>query len=418
MPQTQDNSSTSNGISLFEAFGIELEYMIVQKDTLNVLPITDKLFFDFVHEYVGDVVHGPISLNNELAAHVVEFKTTEPAKTLTGLPQLFNTEIFAVNKALESYKACLMPTAMHPWMNSLTEMRLWPHGCSEIYDTLHRIFDCRGHGWANLQSTHINLPFADEEEFVRLHAAIRLVLPLIPTIAASSPFADGEATGLHDTRLETYKHNAKRIFSVTGHVIPEACRSYQDYHTLILNKIYRDLEPYDHEGVLRYEWVNSRGAIARFDRGAIEIRLVDVQETPIMDLSVAATLTELVRALVQESWAPLETYHAFGPERLKVLLDRGIRLGEDALIDDIEYLKLFGWKSSRPCSAKELWKELLGGTLPLPPEYQTAMQLILSEGTLATRIAKAVGPNVNKSALNRTYSRLCQCLASGESFLP
>ncbi len=67
---------------------------------------------------------------------------------------------------------------------------------------------------------------------------------------------------------------------MSGLVIPEVIQSIQDYHDIILNRIYRDMASVDPEGVLRYEWINSRGAIARFDRNAIEIRLVDVQESP------------------------------------------------------------------------------------------------------------------------------------------
>ncbi|HAL85576.1 MAG TPA: hypothetical protein DCM31_01010, partial [Deferribacteraceae bacterium] len=37
--------------------------------------------------------------------------------------------------------------------------------------------------------------------------------------------------------------------------------------------MYRDIAPYDPECILQEEWLNSRGAIARFDRKAIEIRL-------------------------------------------------------------------------------------------------------------------------------------------------
>jgi len=284
MQPTQENST--HMLSLFQAFGIELEYMIVNRNSLQIQPITDQLFYHFSQEYTSDIIHGPITLNNELAAHVVEFKTTDPAKDLRVLPELFGSEIRAVNDVLQSFDACLMPSAMHPWMDSLTEMRLWPHGSSEIYDALHRIFDCRGHGWANLQSTHINLPFADEGEFVRLHAAIRLVLPLIPSIAASSPFADEKATGYRDARLNTYKSNQRKVPSVSGFIIPEVIQSLQDYQDIILNRIYSDMASEDPEGVLRYEWINSRGAIARFDRNAIEIRLVDVQEAPIMDISI------------------------------------------------------------------------------------------------------------------------------------
>jgi carboxylate-amine ligase len=414
MPQIKDNEMTSRTLSLFEAYGIELEYMIVDEVSLNILPITDKLFFSFANDYVSDIVDGDISLNNELASHVVEFKTTEPAAELKGLGDTFHHHIQKVNHALKPFHARLMPTAMHPWMDPLKEMVLWPHGCSEIYDTLHRIFDCRGHGWANLQCMHINLPFANEEEFVRLHAAIRLVLPLIPSIAASSPIADGRITGFKDTRLKTYQNNQKKIFSVTAYVIPEAIRSLKDYQDVILNRIYKDMETYDPQGVLRHEWINSRGAIARFDRNAIEIRLLDLQETPVMDLAIASAITQLIKMLAEEKWCPMESYHSFSPDRLKNILDEQIKHGENARIDDSDYLKLFGFQNS--CTAKELWNHIIHH-LKIPLEYQRPLQIILKEGTLASRIQRVVGDNPSKSTLKETYEHLCSSLSTGNPFI-
>jgi hypothetical protein len=90
-----------------------------------------------------------------------------------------------------------------------------------VYEAFDRIFDCRGHGWANLQSAHLNLPFSDAEEFGRLHAAIRLLLPILPALAASSPVMDGRLTGRVDSRLDVYRHNARRVPQVSGRVVPE-----------------------------------------------------------------------------------------------------------------------------------------------------------------------------------------------------
>ena len=112
--------------------------------------------------------------------------------------------------------ARLMPTGMHPWMNPRAETVLWPDDGSSIYESYDRLFDCRSHGWSNLQSMHINLPFADDEQFARLHAATRLVLPLLPALAASSPVVDGKPTGLMDYRLEAYRTNQARMPSITG----------------------------------------------------------------------------------------------------------------------------------------------------------------------------------------------------------
>ena len=88
-----------------------------------------------------------------------------------------------------------MPSGMHPWMQPARETRLWPHESGPIHRAYDALFDCRRHGWANLQSMHVNLPFGEDltpdGEFARLHAAVRLVLPLLPALAASTPHHNG-----------------------------------------------------------------------------------------------------------------------------------------------------------------------------------------------------------------------------------
>src|SRR5690606_32858155 len=138
---------------------------------------------------------------------------------------------------------------------------------SEYYEAFDRIFDCRGHGWANLQSVHLNLPFDGDDEFGRLHAAVRLILPILPAIAASSPIMDARITGTLDNRLSVYRANARTLPIVSGRIIPGPVHTRADYEREVLDAIYRDLAPHDPDGTLRHEWVNARGAIARFTRG-------------------------------------------------------------------------------------------------------------------------------------------------------
>src|SRR5262249_20775901 len=185
-------------LHLCQGFGVELEYMIVDADSLHVLPVADRVLHSVAGEYVNDVERGAITWSNELALHVIELKTTEPAPHLDGLCASFEESIGEINERLAPLKGRLMPTAMHPWMEPDREMRLWPHDYSPVYEAFNRIFDCRGHGWANLQSVHLNLPFANDKEFARLHAAVRLLLPLLPALAASSPVVEGRPTGFLD----------------------------------------------------------------------------------------------------------------------------------------------------------------------------------------------------------------------------
>ena len=89
----------------------------------------------------------------------------------------FHRNVELIDGLLARHGAMLLPGGAHPWMDPGREMVLWPHDAHEIYDLYNTIFDCRGHGWANLQSAHLNLPFAGDDEFARLHTAIRLLLP-------------------------------------------------------------------------------------------------------------------------------------------------------------------------------------------------------------------------------------------------
>ena len=106
-----------------------------------------------------------------------------------------------------------------------------------------------------------------------LHSAIRLLLPLLPALTASTPILDGRPTGYLDSRMEKYLHNQKKIPSIAGRIIPEYISSEAGYHELVFHPIMRDIRPYDQENIFDKYFLNSRGAIARFDRGAIEIRV-------------------------------------------------------------------------------------------------------------------------------------------------
>ncbi|MBS4169026.1 glutamate-cysteine ligase family protein [Parachlamydia sp. AcF125] len=399
---------------LFDVFGVELEYMIVDQDSLNILPITDQLFYSVLGEYKGDYEKEPIGWSNELALHVLELKTTHPTAKLPLIYEDFQKEIKSINEYLRAFNGILMPTAMHPWMVPSREMKLWTHDNKEIYAAFNRIFNCQGHGWSNLQSNHLNLPFGNEQEFIRLHAAIRMVLPLIPALAASSPIVEGKPTGLHDTRLNVYRSNSAKIPSITAHIIPEVCRSFNDYKTKIFDQIYQDIAPFDPEKTLQYEWLNARGAITRFNRNAIEIRLIDVQECPKADIAINKALTEVIRCLTQEKWVSLASLHQFQEERLKEILLDTIKQGEFAEIHDREFLQAFGWSFSSKCRAKDLWGYLIQ---QIGLESDQTLQHILAHGTLSTRLLKGLGAHYSRKELEETYRYLCQNLEKGTLFL-
>ncbi|SFN24238.1 Gamma-glutamyl:cysteine ligase YbdK, ATP-grasp superfamily [Nitrosospira briensis] len=408
-----------DALHAFSVFGVELEYMIVDRESLSILPVADELLHRLSGTQASEIRHGTLAWSNELALHLLELKNVTPTREVESLPAAFQNEIQQINHLLESMNGMLMPTGMHPWMNPAAETRLWPHKDADIYLAYDRIFNCKQHGWANLQSMHLNLPFADDYEFERLHAAVRLLLPILPALAASSPISEGNNTGFMNFRMENYRTHQIRVPSTIGRVIPETVTSRAGYEAEILSPMYRDIAVLDEKGILQHEWLNVRGAVPRFDRNAIEIRVIDTQECPQANLAIAAVTIDAVRALYDETYAPLAEQQAMSTDELATIMHACICDAEQAIIENAEYLRLLGLPAGR-CEGRDLWRHLIGAAMRSQPEQrgmrQNELRIILEHGPLARRILRALGSDFSRGQLRSVYRELCDCLEEGRMF--
>ena len=403
----------STPLGLFGGYGVEAEYMIVDREDFEIRSLADVVLQEAAGGMCRQVARGPLCWSNELVLHVLELKTNGPVRTLDGLHERFRADVGRINGMLEAHGACLMPSAMHPFMEPDRQATLWPYEDGEIYAALDRVFACAGHGWKNLQSIHLNLPFGDEAEFVRLHAAVRMVLPLIPAIAAASPFADGRDTGILDYRLIAYEQHCRRFPLATGAIIPEPVNSIEDYRQKILAPIYRAIRPHDPEGILAHEWINARGAIARFERNTIEIRLIDVQECPLADAAVMAAVSGAVQWLLESGRVDSERMNAVPTQQLGEILRQCVRDADQAVIRDAAYLEMLGIKDGSPM-AGQVWRELIGHMPRIDRRYRQVLEGIVRQGPLARRMKHLVMPGPEDSQRMRLLcGTLCACLGEG-----
>lgn len=411
---------TITAFHLFQAYGVELEYMIVDKDSLQVKPISDELLKHEIGSYGNEVHNGIVTWTNERVLHLIELKSGKLEINYNTLEHAFADNIKLINKILSQWNAVLMPTAAHPFMNPSLEAKVWPHQKHEVYELYDQLFDFKKHGLSNLQSTKLNLPFYGDAEFGKLHAAIRVLLPLLPALCASSPLIEGKPSGYLDARLSYYKTNQSRIPSLTGQIIPEPVFSKKNYEEAIYERIQKDIAVFNTEKILDPIRVNSRGVIPHFDKGYIELRIMDIQECPAADFAIIALVTEATEALVNEQFASLEDQKEVLTDVLAGILDETIQQGQAAEIYSTEYSSLFGINNFT--TPKQIWlhiyQTLIRNGNTLLEKWEPQLSIILNEGTLSDRILKSLKGNFSEPAIKKVYRQLSDCLAQNKMFIP
>jgi gamma-glutamyl:cysteine ligase YbdK (ATP-grasp superfamily) len=298
--EDQLNERGTNTYKTLEVLGPEHEFSIIDHE-LKALPIVDKVMKDFHGRIVNFIEQPTFTFGKELQLHVMEIRPNDPFTLPSDFEETMQEAVLVMQQFLQrKYQANLLGTGMHPLLR-LDETGIWPHRHRQVYEAFSRVFNLKRHGWLNIQSFQLNLPYSDEKSGVLLHNILANVCAYLPAVAASSPIYEGRFGRSVDNRLEFYMKNQKEVPSVTGDVVPEYVSSFNQYRKEIIGKYSSDLAAADaSELILGKEWVNSRGAIFRFDRGAIEIRVMDEQECVKSDVALSCFIRALLRGLMNE----------------------------------------------------------------------------------------------------------------------
>ena len=278
--------------------GPEHEFSLVNED-LRVLPIVDRVLKDFQGRIVNFVQMPHFSFGKELQLHVIEVKPNEPFASPIEFEEKMQEAVQTLHEFVNrKYEAHLLGTGMHPLLR-LDETGIWPHRDRQIYEAYSKIFNLKRHGWLNIQSYQLNLPYSNEKTGVLLHNLIANVCPYLPAVSASSPLYEGRFGEDVDNRLRFYKENQMEVPSLTGDIIPEYTVSFKAYREQVIDRYSKELATRGAERLLLgKDWVNSRGTIFRFDRKALEIRIMDEQECIKSDVALSCFIRALLRGLM------------------------------------------------------------------------------------------------------------------------
>jgi glutathione synthase/RimK-type ligase-like ATP-grasp enzyme len=403
----------------FEVAGMELEYPTVDRD-LNVVSLVEPAFRILAGRGTSDVDLGAVGFSNEIADHVFEIKTQEPVRSLAHAEAALAEGIQRFSAVLHAeFGARLLPTGMHPWFDP-RKGKLWTRSGLRIYTTYARLFDVRTHGWMNVHAAHLNLPLGREVDAVAMHTAAALLIPYLPALAASSPMYDGELQPAADGRLAWILEHQARIPESCGQLVPEYVEGFGDYRKRILAPMYRALDRLPDTGAIRHEFFNTRGAILRFARRAMEVRVLDTQECVKMDVAVAVFVRSALKHLTGRVAAGRVELpdHAVLVEDFRSCIQDGSAARVRAPHLDVER------DGDGMADARQVLRHLLLGARKgvrrdEAPYLDLAGRMIES-GTLSERIRAALAPVAHADdetfteAARRIYIELIDCLEANE----
>ncbi|MGD6850874.1 MAG: glutamate-cysteine ligase family protein [Candidatus Bathyarchaeia archaeon] len=283
--------------SPLEVLGPEHEYALVNQD-LKPLPISDKIIKAYCGRTINFIELPDFTFGKELQLHVMEIKANQPFKSPVEFEETMHKAVSTLSHIVEKHGARLLGTGMHPLLK-LQDTAIWPHYHRKIYNEYGKIFNLRQHGWLNIQSFHLNLPYQKEVDAIQTHNQLANICSYLPAITSSSPIFEGKIGPDIDNRIRFYKANQKEVPSIAGDIIPEYVSSLKEYRGEVIGRYSKDLaDAGAGKTLLNREWVNSRGIIFRFDRSALEVRVMDEQECVKMDVALSCFIRAALRGLI------------------------------------------------------------------------------------------------------------------------
>lgn len=370
--------------------------------------MVDRLIKDFHGRIVNFVEQPTFTFGKELQLHVLELKPNEPFRSPRIFEETMQNAVLTLSDYVErKYEACLLGTGMHPLLR-LKDTGIWPHRHKQIYEAMSQIFNLKQHGWLNIQSYQLNLPYSNEKDAVALNNVLALLCAYLPAIAASSPVYEGKPGEDVDNRLQFYMRNQVEVPSIVGDVVPEHLSSLRQYKEEIVQRYSFDLvKAGAQKSLLNKDWINSRGVVIRFDRKAFEIRVMDEQECIKSDVALSCFTRAAARGLLEE-----ET-EVVSHETLVRDFQAIVKVGLDA-----KTLHPYGENARQVC--RHLYEIAWKNASDEEKEYLPLVERRIEDGNLSQIIMKNVhkrtGKTDTKEAILDVYLSLAKSLRDNQPY--
>ncbi|HEY7952685.1 MAG TPA: YbdK family carboxylate-amine ligase, partial [Solirubrobacteraceae bacterium] len=249
--------------------GLEEEFALLHPDSLDLIPAYERL-----HDAAQDDPVLRASVCGELISSEIEIVSGVGADLHDALARQREARraLFALAAA---HGVALAATGTHPW----ADYRQQP-----IIDTEHyrRVEEGLKYvAWRNNTfSMHVHVGVRDLDRAVRVCDRLRPVLPLLLAISANSPYLDGQDSGLHSARTQSFTKSFPRCG------VPDAFGGWAAYREYIefLVRTHSIVE-------FTQVWWSVR---PHFRFGTVEVRICDAQSTAAESEGLSALIVACV----------------------------------------------------------------------------------------------------------------------------
>ncbi len=402
--------------ALFEAYGFGVHYAVVDKTTLAVVPVPGELLAAARPDPTPGTKRDVEAIAG-IAAHAIEIRNERSMRKPAKWGRKITARIAALSSLLERHQALLLPGGAHPLYVPARDGAAHAAQDRGPRTTYARLFDMDAHGWSNDGSLRLDIRFDKPSDFSKLHAAVRLLLPIIPGLTAASPILEGRPTGSQSARLEAYFAAREGFPALVGGWIPEAVFDQEEHDREILVPIAQALASYDRDGSLDPTLLNARAATVNFDRGILSLHVLDAQESASANMAVAEFIITVLKAMVAGRWVSTYLQRAWSVDDLHAILASTIKDGDEALITNADYQLMFGLMKQGHMPVIKLWQQLFVEVYgDLSTNARSHVAHILEHGTLARRILRATGDSPSPATIHDVYTTLAKHLPTDTSY--
>lgn len=172
--------------------GVEIELQLVDKKTLDLKNISSKVLADvdkkFSDKIKCELVESMIEINTDICSDIDEVEK-DIKQTLNHLEEI-----------LTNHSASFNCTSLHPFAKGKNQIV----SDNPRYKRIMKELQIVGKNFIS-QGLHVHIGIDDREKAMQVNNALRIYLPLLLALSTSSPFFEGEDTGLHSYRTKIFE---------------------------------------------------------------------------------------------------------------------------------------------------------------------------------------------------------------------